>query len=188
MLVKNRAEKNSSKEPTKGNKTLFISISYPTSSPHCTVFTTYIFSLLRRFVQLNQCGFHGVSSRPYKDLGQVELNDGRLILDGLGQSTTQEQVLFLEYVHIMSLYVNPFREKATKNNLGNYVHNKNKLGEMSNIDAYKSEATLNSVNTVLLCDGFLIHFFSTPSRCLSKPIDPPHTVPSHHPTSHPRTR
>ncbi len=95
MLVKNRAEKNSSKEPTKGNKTLFISISYPTSSPHCTVSTTYIFSLLRRFVQLNQCGFHGVSSRPYKDLGQVELNDGRLILDGLGQSSSQEQVLFL---------------------------------------------------------------------------------------------
>ncbi|XP_064383088.1 uncharacterized protein LOC135331774 isoform X2 [Halichondria panicea] len=46
----------------------------------------------RRFVQLNQCGFHGVSSRPYKDLGQVELNDGRLILDGLGQSSSQEQM------------------------------------------------------------------------------------------------
>ena len=33
---------------------------------------------------------------------------------------------------------------------------------MSNIDAYKSEATLNSVNNVLLCDGFLIHFFFYP--------------------------
>lgn len=59
----------------------------------------------RRSVQLNQCGFHGVNNRPYRDLGQVELNDGQLILDGLGQSSpnppSQEQVLSLHVFEVI---------------------------------------------------------------------------------------
>lgn len=46
----------------------------------------------RRSIQLNQCGFHGSVHRPYKELGPVEMDDGRLILEGLGQSESQEQV------------------------------------------------------------------------------------------------
>lgn len=42
--------------------------------------------LYRHKVQLTQCGFHTPNYKPYKDMGQVELDDGKLILDGLGQS------------------------------------------------------------------------------------------------------
>ena len=46
----------------------------------------------RRSIQLNHCGFHAAVHRPYKELGPVEMNNGRLILEGLGQSDSQEQV------------------------------------------------------------------------------------------------
>ena len=41
----------------------------------------------RRSAQLTQCGFHGPPSCPYKDVGEVELDDRRLIQEGLGQTS-----------------------------------------------------------------------------------------------------
>lgn len=41
----------------------------------------------RRSAQLTQCGFHGPPSCPYRDVGEVELDDRRLIQEGLGQTS-----------------------------------------------------------------------------------------------------
>ncbi len=40
----------------------------------------------RRSTQLSQCGFHGPPSCPYRDVGEVELDDRRLVQEGLGQT------------------------------------------------------------------------------------------------------
>ena len=36
-------------------------------------------------MQQTECGFHGHAYHPYRDVGQVELDDPSLILGGLGQ-------------------------------------------------------------------------------------------------------
>ena len=36
-------------------------------------------------MQQSVCGFHGAPYRPYRDVGEVELDDPTLILGGLGQ-------------------------------------------------------------------------------------------------------
>lgn len=41
--------------------------------------------MCRHHTQLTQCGFHVPTSQPYKDLGPVELDDRKLILETLGQ-------------------------------------------------------------------------------------------------------
>ena len=46
----------------------------------------------RRKVQLSSCGFHGPAHRPYRDVGPVVLEDRRLILEGLGQEDSEQQV------------------------------------------------------------------------------------------------
>lgn len=40
----------------------------------------------RRHVQLTQCGFHTPNHKLYRDVGSVELDDAKLILEGLGQN------------------------------------------------------------------------------------------------------
>lgn len=39
----------------------------------------------RHKTQLTQCGFHTPIVKPYKEVGSVELDDAKLILEGLGQ-------------------------------------------------------------------------------------------------------
>lgn len=45
-----------------------------------------VYFLCRHRVQLTQCGFHTPNYKLYKDMGTVELDDAKLILDGLGQT------------------------------------------------------------------------------------------------------
>ena len=58
-------------------------------------------SLNRRRVQQSVCGFHGPPHRPYKDVGTVQLDDRKLILEGLGQDGSEEQVRF-PLLHVCS--------------------------------------------------------------------------------------
>ena len=45
-----------------------------------------IIIVCRRHIQLTQCGFHSPVSKPYKDMGTVVMDDGKLIMESLGQA------------------------------------------------------------------------------------------------------
>ena len=47
--------------------------------------------LYRRSTQLTQCGFHGPPSCPYKDVGEVVLDDRRLVQEGIGQTGSDKE-------------------------------------------------------------------------------------------------
>ena len=42
--------------------------------------------------QLKECGFQSSITEPYKELGEVILNDNQLILEGLGQTVQENKV------------------------------------------------------------------------------------------------
>ena len=44
----------------------------------------------RHHYQLTECGFHASNSKAYKELGNVELDDGKLILETLGQAKDEQ--------------------------------------------------------------------------------------------------
>lgn len=48
-------------------------------------------SSCRRSFQLTQCGFHGPPICPYKDVGEVVLDDRRLIQESIGQRDSAEK-------------------------------------------------------------------------------------------------
>jgi len=49
--------------------------------------------VIRNMDQLKECGFQSSACEPYKELGEVILNDNRLILEGLGQVVQENKVL-----------------------------------------------------------------------------------------------
>lgn len=60
----------------------------------------------RRDQQINHCGYRSVNYKPYKEVGEVILDERELILRALGQYTDDDQVgtaiAYLEYFCIRS--------------------------------------------------------------------------------------
>ena len=92
MHVQNQREKKFGEAIIKGKIFPLVCVSMHTPD-HCISHLLPTHTLLcRRSIQFTQCGFHCVAHQPYQDVGQVILDDRRLLLEGLGHASKDEQV------------------------------------------------------------------------------------------------